>query len=756
MPLVFTDPSLHLRLRSKKVAALLTTNVDAKKLAISKAKASALISTSRTKLVAGKPQSFTLLQDRISKIKRTRGASVKRAIDTRAMRTPDQIIAAFVLRVKVSRSAAKSLATPARLIVRSTQANLAAFVKGLSGCLGVDVASIGVVVKRLPLTPGPVTSYSVMFPIDHTSVRTELLNLAWAMRKKGVFHSVAVSGLRGNFFAPTAATRAERNFDWHLDLTRASRAHAIPPKRGGRALGEGIVIAHIDSGWAEHSQYNSAQIDIARSHNVVTGATGSENAKHSIRNRDADAPQITHGTATGSVILGGRIDDGQELISTASDAALAFGTESDGKRKYNDKRVLDTNGHLTGVAPKATMLPIKFISDSALLEITDRGVHGAGVFRLFDEDLINAIQYAIDAKAHVISLSVGGLLHDEVREIINTAVEKHNIIIAAAVGQTYLNNAVSAIADGLNVVGVGGGDSVVLPAAYSNVIAVAGCSPSGEPWSETHRGPNVDITAPADAIWIADYKSKDSRSGNATRGETLECASGTSFAAPHVAGAAALWLAHHGRQTLIGQYGPAGIPLAWVFRQQIQKTARAIGTWDDGLYGPGIINVEALLNEPLPRPEDVVPPPAMVNGIVPGVSGGLEAAGEAFQDAFLEFMDWAGAQADNSERQAAIIWLAGQQAADRTIKDLGNAWAQLDAAAQGAAADVKAEIDRTKRDIERGINDVVKQTEDAIEEAGDQIEDVIDEAGKAVEEFSDNVGEAASDVGNAVAGFFGW
>ncbi|MBK6761705.1 MAG: S8/S53 family peptidase [Ignavibacteria bacterium] len=336
-------------------------------------------------------------------------------------------------------------------------------------------------------------------------------------------------GLRGNFFAPTAATRAERNFDWHLDLTRASRAHAIPPKRGGRALGEGIVIAHIDSGWAEHSQYNSAQIDIARSHNVVTGATGSENAKHSIRNRDADAPQITHGTATGSVILGGRIDDGQELISTASDAALAFGTESDGKRKYNDKRVLDTNGHLTGVAPKATMLPIKFISDSALLEITDRGVHGAGVFRLFDEDLINAIQYAIDAKAHVISLSVGGLLHDEVREIINTAVEKHNIIIAAAVGQTYLNNAVSAIADGLNVVGVGGGDSVVLPAAYSNVIAVAGCSPSGEPWSETHRGPNVDITAPADAIWIADYKSKDSRSGNATRGETLECASGTSL-----------------------------------------------------------------------------------------------------------------------------------------------------------------------------------------------------------------------------------
>ena len=344
----------------------------------------------------------------------------------------------------------------------------------------------------------------------------------------------------------------ERNFDWHLDLTRASRAHSIPPKSGGLALGEGIVIAHIDTGWADHSQFNRAQIDIRRSYNVVTGARGLENAKHSIRNRDADAPQITHGTATGSVILGGPLDDDQELTSTTSDSALAFDTDSDGKRTYNGKRVLDTKGHLKGVAPKAKILPIKFISDSALLEIPERGLHGAGVFRLFDDDLVDAIQYAIDTGVDVISLSVGGLLHDDVREIIDIAVDENNIIIVAAVGQTYLNNAVSAIADGLNAVGLGGGDSVVLPAAYSNVIAVAGCSPSGDPWSETHRGPNVDITAPADAIWIADFKSKDSRSGNATRAETLECASGTSFAAPHVAGAAALWLAHHGRQSLQG------------------------------------------------------------------------------------------------------------------------------------------------------------------------------------------------------------
>ena len=208
MPLVFTDPSLQLRLRSKSVVTLLATNVDVRKLALSKAKASTLISSARTKLIAGKPQKVVLLHERVAKVKRTRGAFVKRAIDTRAMRAPDQIISAFVLRVKGARSAAKSLSAPARLIVRSKQANLALFVKALSGCLGVDAASIGVVVKRLSRRAGPITSYSVIFPIDHASVRTELLNLAWALRRKGVFHSVAVSGLRGNFFAPTAATRA--------------------------------------------------------------------------------------------------------------------------------------------------------------------------------------------------------------------------------------------------------------------------------------------------------------------------------------------------------------------------------------------------------------------------------------------------------------------------------------------------------------------------------------------------------------------
>ncbi|RPI66832.1 MAG: hypothetical protein EHM43_10685, partial [Ignavibacteriae bacterium] len=645
------NPTLQRALRSKKITSVLTMKVDPAILGKSKVKSSALVDGIRAKVVAARPKTLSVQKDRFKKVKLARGKAVRIAVKSRAMRSPEQIIAAFMLRIKTSRRAATPSGTFARLIIRSAHTSVAQFNKPLTTCLGVDPATMGITVTRLPLRNPSRSSFSVMFPIEHNSVRTELMNVAWALRKSGLFHSVAVSGLKGMMCAPTAATRAERSFSWHLDLTRTTRAHQIPPETGGRALGEDIVIAHLDTGWAEHSQYNVAQINQRDSRNIITGATGGTAATHSILNRDAGTMMITHGTATGSVILGGPADDGKELISTVADDALSL-----------NAKVVDVNGHLTGVAPKATVLPIKFISDNALIETPSRGVQGVGVFRIFDNDLVDAITYAVGQSAHVITLSVGGLLHDEVREAIDDAV-KDNVIVVAAVGQTYTNNSVSVIADTLNAVGFGGGDSVILPAAYSNVIAVAGCGPSGAPWSESHRGPNVDITAPANAVWVAEYQPRDGRSDTSRRRETLECASGTSFAAPLVAGAAALWLAHHGRQTLIGKYESAEVPLAWVFRQLLQSTARPVGDWDEGLYGPGIIDVEALLKATLPEPANVLPPPAMVVGVVPAVS-----------DVMLEFIDWVGTQSGNLQREAAVLWLAGQQSLNRTITVLGDTW----------------------------------------------------------------------------------
>ncbi|MFN3437113.1 MAG: S8 family peptidase [Acidovorax sp.] len=749
----FVSKALIGHLKSPGISALLTAPVAKATLDTSRIAAQGMVTNLRAVMVSKRSTKVAAASDRIAKLRARKGAAIKAAFTSRAKRTPAQVIAAFLQRAALPADRAAQATGVATLIVRSTEADGRIFRDTLAKALAVDLARSRIGVSRIPLAKGAVTSYSVTFPIAHQQVRTEILNLAWALRESKLFRSVGVSGLQASLFAatPTAATHAERNFDWHLDLTRTTRAHRLQPAAGGRALGEGITIAHIDTGWADHSQYNVERIDVANSINVITRARGGTSAKHSIRNGDSDSPNISHGTATGSVILGGKEADGLELVSSVSDADLRFNTWPNGTRMHVPGRsIRDSFGQLTGAAPRATVLPIKFISDTAAAEISSRGVSGLGVFRLFDNDLIRGIRDAIDGNAHVISLSIGGLMHDEVREIIDEAVRDHDIIIAAAVGQTYLGNVAGGAAAVASAIGVVADDTVVLPAAYANVIAVAGCTPGGAPWSETHYGPNVDISAPADAVWIADYLPKDNRSAGATRRETLECASGTSFAAPLVASAAALWLAHHGRAALIQRYRPQGVPLAWVFRHLLQATARTPSGWDDGRYGPGILDTEALLRAPLPPAADIEEPPGMVSGLVPGISDGLV----AFHDGFLELVNWIGEQKDGAERQAAVLWAAGQQALDDAIDGLGEVWAAVDAGAKGAVAAVQQEADRVKREIEQDIDELLRQKDEVIEKAGKAVEETAEQAGEAIEDFVDTVGEAASDTVDFISGFF--
>lgn len=149
----------------------------------------------------------------------------------------------------------------------------------------------------------------------------------------------------------------------------------------------------------------------------------------------------------------------------------------------------------------------------------------------------------------------------------------------AAAGQTYLGNIVSVVSPD---------DSVIEPARFSDVIAVAGCSTNGQPWDESHRGPNVDITAPDDAIWVADFTGDGVNDGEAMR-PVLHAASGTSFATAIVAGAAAAWVAHWGGRKRLKEEHYGDTPLAWVFRELLQRTAGPVSgaAWDTEGSGPG-------------------------------------------------------------------------------------------------------------------------------------------------------------------------
>ncbi len=211
---------------------------------------------------------------------------------------------------------------------------------------------------------------------------------------------------------------------------------------------------------------------------------------------------------------------------------------------------------VSGIAPQARLVPLRVTTNVVLLSFGK---------------LAEAIRFAADDGHHVLSISLGGPL-----------------------GARYLTRAVQyAISRGVIVVAAAGNvwPYVVYPAKLDEVVAVAASNCQNRVWSSSASGSAVDITAPGESVWRALSK---------TNGFTIGRSSGTSYATAITAGAAALWLAHHGRDELIRVYGLSG--LAPVFKELLLSHAfdRPTG-WDTGNLGPGILNIEKLLKAPLPN-----------------------------------------------------------------------------------------------------------------------------------------------------------
>jgi thermitase len=213
--------------------------------------------------------------------------------------------------------------------------------------------------------------------------------------------------------------------------------------------------------------------------------------------------------------------------------------------------------HVTGVAPQASLIPLRVSSSVVHFSWTR---------------LCAALYRAIEEDAHVVSMSLGGpwggfALHDAVRDAVDAG-----LMLVAAAGN--------------------GWPFVVYPARYDEVIAVAACNVDKQRWADSASGEAVDITAPGESVWRA-----------RTKGDGLfdvDRSSGTSYAAAHVAGIGALWLAHHGRAKLVMKYGSARI--ASVFKEML-TTAGHAGTplpWPTTALGAGIANAESLLEAALP------------------------------------------------------------------------------------------------------------------------------------------------------------
>jgi hypothetical protein len=146
---------------------------------------------------------------------------------------------------------------------------------------------------------------------------------------------------------------------------------------------------------------------------------------------------------------------------------------------------------------------------------------------------------------------------------------------------------------------------VVWPAHYSNVLAVSAVDVNQNPWEDSSKGIQVDIAAPGHDVWRA-------RSSKVAGKEYFDVqrSSGTSYATAIVAGIVAIWEGFQGEEKL-KEYESYRLDL---FKYVIAKSRQNGGLGEircdklkiscqdvaRGNYGPGIINLKAVLNVELP------------------------------------------------------------------------------------------------------------------------------------------------------------
>ncbi|MFF2481304.1 S8 family serine peptidase [Paenibacillus sp. NPDC058071] len=201
---------------------------------------------------------------------------------------------------------------------------------------------------------------------------------------------------------------------------------------------------------------------------------------------------------------------------------------------------------VSGVLWKAKLMPIKALD-----------YRGDGT----EQDLGEAILYAVRKEAKIIVLSVGLYRYSPyMRDIVEYA-ESKGVLLVAAAGN-----------DGLSL---GEKTAVKYPAAYSTVLAVGGVRPDNKPDPRSNSGPEIDLAAPWNVFTTAiggRYKKEE----------------GTSMAAPQVAAAAALIWARY----------PNMKP--YQVRELLRQTTNDTGTPGfDNRTGYGLLRVDRALKTAL-------------------------------------------------------------------------------------------------------------------------------------------------------------
>ncbi len=218
-----------------------------------------------------------------------------------------------------------------------------------------------------------------------------------------------------------------------------------------------------------------------------------------------------------------------------------------------------------GVARKATVLPVRVLVDD-----------GKGGCTGQPADVAAGIRWAVGQGARVMNLSLG----PDVPGLGSSSAIPTAVAEAARAGVVVVFSA-------------GNADLPVAQSYDDNALVVAATGPSGELADYSQHGTGVSVAAPGGQPNSTDVCSQDSCVTSLFPGNKYAVAAGTSMAAPHVAGLAALLLAQQpsrSRQAVV---------------DRITSTARPLNG-----AGSGLVDARAALGVATAAPRQPAAPPS--------------------------------------------------------------------------------------------------------------------------------------------------
>jgi subtilisin family serine protease len=264
------------------------------------------------------------------------------------------------------------------------------------------------------------------------------------------------------------------------------------------------------------------------------------------------------------------IDTGHPIHPDIGDNAI------EGKNCIPDEPLKDENGHqlhctgiicakdnqtgMVGVAPEAKCISVKALNKS-----------GSGSY----QGLAEALDYAIEMKPDLISMSLGGSSPSSAMQSRIKKLYDMNIPVICAAGNS-------------------GDGGVNYPAAFDETIAVAAYDKYGRVANFSSKGEKVEWAAPGVNIY-----STFLNNGYASL-------SGTSMACPFIAGVVALMISKHRKQE--NATGKNDCKTVAQIREHLLKYTNDKGeVGRDNSWGYGVIDVEKLIKdgvetEPTPTP----------------------------------------------------------------------------------------------------------------------------------------------------------